>query len=196
MLPTVELLAAHRAALAVFDRAVHRIAGDWAAPTPCEDWTVRDLLNHLVAEQLWVPHLLRGETLAQVGTRYDGDMLGEKPVAAWESAAPAARAAWTEPSATTRRVHVSYGTVDAPEYGWQMTMDLAVHGWDLASALGVPAEIPEDLATQLYVEFEDQVQRWSGTGLFARPVAVGAHATPADRLVALFGRDPGWRPPA
>ena len=78
-----------------FGRHVRRAtAADlWAAPTPCTDWTVRDLVNHLTVEHLWVPPLLEGRTVAEVGDRFDGDVLGDDPAAAWEAAAAASRRA-------------------------------------------------------------------------------------------------------
>ncbi|HET6500162.1 MAG TPA: TIGR03086 family metal-binding protein [Amycolatopsis sp.] len=188
----MDLLDAHAEALHEFDLAVHRIADDrWDAPTPCTEWSVRDLVNHLVSEQLWVPPLLAGATLDEVGDRFDGDVLGEDPVGAWESASAAARAAWTEAGATGRRVHLSYGTAGAAEYGWQMVGDLAVHAWDLATALGEPQPIRADVAEELIEKFRPMMPLWQGTGLFDPPVPVPESAPGADRLVALTGRRPG-----
>ena len=49
----------------------------WALPTPCADWDVRTLVNHVVGEDLWTGPLMRGETMEEVGDRFDGDQLGE-----------------------------------------------------------------------------------------------------------------------
>ncbi|HVW40186.1 MAG TPA: TIGR03086 family metal-binding protein [Amycolatopsis sp.] len=188
----MNLLDAHGLALREFDQTVHRIEADqWDAPTPCTDWSVRDLLNHLVSEQLWVPHLLAGATLAEVGDRYDGDVLGDDPVAAWESSSKAAREAWTAPGATNRRVHLSFGESDADDYGWQMTVDLAVHAWDLAAGIGAPQPIQDDVADAVLRVIGPQVPAWQGIGIFAPPVPVADDAPAADHLVALLGRDPG-----
>ena len=69
-----------------------------------------------------------------------------------------------------RTVHLSYGDEPAEEYGWQMTTDLAVHGWDLATALGADAGIPDELATALLAYIEPQLSLWSGSSMFAEPV--------------------------
>src|ERR1700754_4225892 len=83
----MELLDAFDRALAEFDHRVHRVPdGRWGAGTPCTDWTVRDLVRHITAEHLWAPSLLRGATLAEIGDRFDGDVLGDDPVGAWEQA--------------------------------------------------------------------------------------------------------------
>jgi uncharacterized protein (TIGR03086 family) len=187
----MELLEAHGQALAVFDRAMHKVGpDDWDAPTPCADWTVRDLVNHLVVEQLWVPDMLAGRTVAEVGDRFDGDQLGDDPLRVWQESSQAARAAWLAPGAVTRTVHLSYGDERAEEYGWQMTTDLAVHGWDLATALGVDAGIPDGLAAALLGYVEPQLALWSGSSMFADPVPVPDDAAAPARLVALLGRQP------
>ncbi|MGV9292449.1 TIGR03086 family metal-binding protein [Amycolatopsis sp. NPDC003676] len=187
----MDLLAAHGSALDVFDAAVHSVgSGDWARATPCTDWSVRDLVNHLTVEQLWVPHLLAGATLDEVGTRYDGDVLGDDPLSVWEKASAAAREAWLSPGALRRTVHVSFGLVPAEEYGWQMTLDLAVHGWDLATALGRPNPVPGLLAGRLLDVLRPMIDDWQGLGLFDPPVAAGRTAAAPDRLVALLGRRP------
>jgi len=174
----------------IADRAVHQVV-DWDAPTPCSDWTTRELLNHLTAEQLWVPHLLRGETVDEVGDRHDGDVLGADPVATWERANAEAARAWRDVP-DDRTVHLSYGDSPAAEYRWQMTLDLAVHGWDLARAAGVDPQVDDGLAEALVEEFSGQVEQWRGQ-IFDTEVDVADGAPPADRLVALLGRDPGWR---
>ncbi|TNC25387.1 TIGR03086 family metal-binding protein [Amycolatopsis alkalitolerans] len=188
----MNLLDAHGEALREFDDTIHQIKDDqWDAATPCSEWTVRDLVNHLVSEQLWVPHLLAGQTLAEVGDRYDGDVLGSAPVAVWETASAAARRAWTEPGATDRQVHLSYGDDDATDYGWQMTLDLAVHAWDLARGIGAAQPIAPEVAETLLTVLGPQIEAWQGIGIFAPPVAVPGSASAAGRLLGLTGRNPG-----
>ena len=188
----MNLLDAHGIALREFDQTVHQVKPDqWDAPTACSEWSVRDLVNHLVSEQLWAPHLLAGATLAEVGDRFDGDVLGHDPVSAWESSSAAAREAWTAPGAPERRVHLSFGESDAEDYGWQMTADLAVHAWDLAAGIGTTQPIRDDLADAILRVIGPQVPAWQGMGIFDPPVPVPDDAPAADHLVALLGRDPG-----
>jgi len=52
----------------------------WLDPTPCAEWSVRELVNHVVAEELWAAPLLRGATVLEVGSQFDGDVLGEDPL--------------------------------------------------------------------------------------------------------------------
>src|SRR5512142_3482592 len=69
-----------RGAVEEFGARVRQI-GDhqWQAATPDEDWSVRDLVNHVVGEDLWAPPLLAGSTITEVGERFDGDVLGAEP---------------------------------------------------------------------------------------------------------------------
>ena len=175
----------------VFDRAVTKVGiSDWDSPTPCTEWDIKGLVSHIVGEQLWVPELLAGKTVEEVGDKFDGDILNDDPIGTWTIASQAARAAWLEPGTLDREVHLSYGDADGREYCWQMTVDLAVHGWDLATALGVSADIDDELAEAILGYVEPQISAWRGTGMFADPVPVPDDADPQSRLVAALGRRP------
>jgi uncharacterized protein (TIGR03086 family) len=172
-----------------FDRRVRAIRPDqWRNPTPCTEWDVRALVDHLVTEQLWVPLLLDGATVEDVGDRFDGDQLGDDPVAAWESASAAAREAFAAPGALRRPVELSYGRRPADGYCQEMTMDLTVHAWDLARGIGADERLDEELVREVLGFIEPQVEQLTGTGLFAAPVAVGDDVDAQTRLLALLGR--------
>src|SRR5205807_5787926 len=131
------------------------------------EWTVRDLVNHLTVEQLWVPRMvLEGATLDDVGQAYDGDHLGDDPFAAWDRASAAARAAFATPGALNRTVHLSFGDTRASAYCAQMTTDAIVHSWDLARAIGVDDKIPDGLAAAALREVRPYAAGLDKTGLF------------------------------
>ena len=187
----VELLDAFDVGLDEFGRRVHQVAdGQWQDPTPCREWSVRDLVNHLVSEHLWAPLLLRGVTLAEVGDRFDGDVLGDDPVGAWEEAAEGSYQAFHRPGALQGRVHTSMGLLPAEEYARQMTTDLAVHSWDLARGIGVSDRLDEGLVDLVYDTVLPYADTLSDSGVFAPPVPVPPEAPRQDRLVALLGRQP------
>ncbi len=178
------------AGIDAFTEKVLAIPDDrWDSPTPCTEWTVRDLVNHMTYEHRWAPHLLRGETLAQVGDRYEGDLLGDDPVGSWQRAAEESRPLWTsaDPGAT---VHVSSGTTPLQEYAEQMELDLIVHGWDLAKGAGLDERIDDALAERELTYVGPRTRGWPG--IFAAPVETSSDR-PGDRLVAQLGRDPDWR---
>jgi uncharacterized protein (TIGR03086 family) len=187
----MELMDAFLAAQSEFGRRVHKIApGQWDAPTPDSDWSVRDLVGHLVYEELWAPWVLRGATVAEVGDRFDGDNLDGDQVTAWDRAAAEARKAFSRPGALDGEVHLSYGTAPAEEYGWQMVTDRAVHAWDLARAIGDDETIDRALAATLHDRLRPHAKNLHLSGLFAKPVPIPDDADPTARLVALTGRDP------
>lgn len=168
--------------------------GHWDRPTPCSDWTVRDLVNHVVGEQRWVVPLLEGRTIADVGDGLDGDLLGQAPQEAAAAAAKAAVDAFAEPGAVERTVHLSFGDTPATEYAWQLIADHVVHGWDLAVALDADRRLDADLVVhcaQWWGHWEDT---YRSAGAIAERVDVAHDASRQDRLIASFGRDPAWSP--
>ncbi|MEU9047190.1 MULTISPECIES: TIGR03086 family metal-binding protein [unclassified Kitasatospora] len=175
-------------ALAAFDERVRLITPDqWDSPTPCADWSVRDLVNHLTGEQLWVPELLMGATIAEVGGRFDGDVLGDDPVAAWTDAAEAARQAWAVPGATELTVHLSFGDLSGQYYLDQLTTDLTIHTWDLAEGIGRRTRLPAELVDFTLGEISGYGDL-SGSGLFDPPLPVTEDASPQTHMLALTGR--------
>src|SRR6478735_4331117 len=95
-----ELITLFRRATDGFGRHVHAVSSDqWHDPTPCDDWDVRTLVNHVAVEQLWVPPLAGGSTVADIGDQLDGDQLGTDPVAAWDAAVEASLRAFEAPGA-------------------------------------------------------------------------------------------------
>ena len=173
-----------------FDDLVGRVGARWSDPTPCTEWDVRALVNHLTVEQLWVPPMLEGATIADIGARFDGDQLGEEPAARWHEAMEAASAAWAQPGALERTVHLSFGDTPASEYLVQMVADLGVHGWDLARALDEPEAIDPDTVALVLGAFEGQAEMLAASGMFAPPVPVPDGADDQTRLLCLIGRQP------
>src|SRR5689334_23031630 len=114
----------------------------WDAPTPCDDWDVRALVNHVTGEDLWTAPLLEGRTIEEVGDRFDGDLLGDSPVAAAQAAASEAAAAVADLLPGCETVHLSYGDERPEEYVWQLCADHLIHGWDLAAAIGADTTMP------------------------------------------------------
>jgi uncharacterized protein (TIGR03086 family) len=185
-----------------FPRGVAGFAGrvgqvrpeQWTAPTPCPGWDVRTLVNHLVYEQRWSVPILAGAALDEVGSRFDGDLLGDQPVAAVAEAAAAATAAAAEPGALARTVQLSFGDTPATEYLHQLFADHLIHGWDLAAAIGADRRLDPALVDFCAAWFTAREPLYRQSGVIGEPVAVGAGATAQDRLIAAFGRDPGWSP--
>ncbi|MEV5505338.1 TIGR03086 family metal-binding protein [Streptomyces orinoci] len=185
------LLARHREALDLFTERVRAIRPDqWRRGTPCSEWTVRDLVNHLTVEQLWVPPLLDGASIEEIGDSLSGDRLGKRPAAAWAEAAEAAHAAFAARGALGRTVELSYGPTGAEAYCSQMTADAIVHSWDLSRAIGAE-ERPSKALTEFAVrEFGPYAGDLSESGVFGEPVPAPPDADAWEDLLARLGRRP------
>ena len=189
----MELIAAYRSASDGFGDLVARVRPDqWARPTPCEAWTVRELVNHVVYEDRWAVPLLNGDSLSSVGSRFDGDLLGDDPVRATRDALAGATAAVSAPGALDRSVELSFGMTAADEYVRQLLAEHLVHGWDLAVAIDADRDLDGALVDEVAVWFPANEEAFRAGGAIAAAVAVPATAGPQDRLIAAFGRDPRW----
>ena len=184
---TVPMIFRH--AVAEFDARVRQI-GDhqWQAATPDEDWTVRDLVNHLVGEDLWAPLLLAGSTIAEVGDRFDGDVLGPDPRAAWTAASAAAVQAAEDEGAMDRIVHLSFGDFPGSEYTLQLFADHLIHAWDLARAIGADERLHPGLVASCASWFDSAEDAYRGAGAIAARPPVPSDADAQVVLLARFGR--------
>jgi uncharacterized protein (TIGR03086 family) len=190
-----DAVALYRATSEVFHEKVHAIRDDqWDAPTPCPDWTVRDLVNHVAVEDMWAPHLLAGETMADVGDALDGDKLGSDPVTTWDSAVAQARRSVSAPGAAESTVHLSYGDDRASAYLMQLATDHLIHAWDLASAIGADQHLPDHLVQACADWFTEVEPMMRAAGAIGPRPPVADDADAQTRLLAAFGRRAGdWR---
>jgi uncharacterized protein (TIGR03086 family) len=180
----------------LFRRAVERFgepvdaipADGWTGPTPCLEWNVRDLVNHLVSECRWVPPLFAGATIAEVGDALDGDLLGEDPVGAWREAGAGAVASISAPGAMERMVHLSFGDVEGSRYVGDLVSDLTVHRWDLARAIGADERLDADLVRASWDHLSPMAEAWRSAGAFGDAVEVADGADRQTKLLGLTGR--------
>lgn len=166
--------------------------GQWGDPTPCADWDVRELVNHVAGEGLWAEELLSGRTIEEVGGRLDGDLLGDAPGDAARAAADTGVDAVTRLLPQRETVQLSYGEENAEEYVWQIAADHLIHGWDLAAATGGDTRMDDDLVAEVADWFAEREELYRGAGAVGGQVALNGEAR--HDLLARFGRDEGWAP--
>ena len=185
-----ELLELFQRAQAQFTDRVDAVAPDQWEDEALPEWTVADLVAHLITEMLWVPPLLAGEPYAE-GRFPDGttDLLGDDAFTSWESAADDALSAFAEDDAMIRTVHLVRGPTPASVYAEELIADLTVHAWDLARAIGADTELDGELVTAALVVGQ-RLPEEGVTGMFDPPVDTSKAATPQQRLLARFGRRP------
>lgn len=167
--------------------------GAWDAPTPCSEWDVRALVNHVAGEDAWTVPLMHGSTIAEVGDSLDGDLLGEQPVEAARRSADDALAVVAEKLPSGGTVHLSYGEEDSAEYVRQLAADHLVHAWDLAAATGGDRELDEDLVLEVATWFAEREDLYRAGGAIGPRVDLSGDAQ--TELLAGCGRDARWTPP-
>src|SRR5438876_1809033 len=185
----LDLPEAHGRALESTRRYVAQVeTGQWGDPTPDEEWNVRDLVNHIVEGNYWVTPLMGGKTIDEVGDRYDGDLLGDDPLAAYEQSAKQADAAVRAPGALQAACAVSYGPVPGEVYAGHRFIDVLIHGWDLAKATGQDTTLDPELVEACWAVVEPQKDLLAGSGAFGGDHDIPAGASRQVQLLAVLGR--------
>jgi uncharacterized protein (TIGR03086 family) len=160
---------------------------DWDAATPNPGWTVRDLVNHVVGGNRRYVLLLGGAATADVERLRDMDHLGVDPVGAFDRTAAAVAAVFREPGALQRTVHHRKGDRSGDDLLTMRILEHALHGWDLATAIGADTRIAPDVVSALLERATpDLIAR---SGYPPAPDAADEHAvSPQQRLLDLTGR--------
>ena len=179
----------HRRAVEEFGARIRAVADDqWQLPTPCSDWNVRQLVNHLVYENRWTVPLMGGSTIAEVGDRYEGDLLGDDPKGAWAESSAEAVAAVQADGALDRTVDLSSGPTAATEYVNQLYADHLIHAWDLARAVGADERLDPELVESCAGWFAKMEPHYRAAGAIGERPEVPPGADAQTTLLASFGR--------
>ncbi|MCW2786446.1 MAG: hypothetical protein JWP74_2963 [Marmoricola sp.] len=154
-------------------------ATDLDASTPCEEWDVRTLMNHMLQTQQYFVGAARGEDASPPGPN-PPDVLGGDPAAAFRDARE-----------ETLEVFGADGVVEktGPSLGIAAS-DQLLHGWDLARATGQDATMPDGLAEAAYEIVHGAFTDDQRKGVFGPEISVPDSASAQDRYLAYTGRDP------
>lgn len=163
----------------------------WTAPTPCTEWNVRALVNHVVGANRRYTMLLHGANAGEVDATRTVDHLGHDPVASFVTTAAGLDAALREPGALARTAHHPAGERTGAQLLEMRVLDVAVHTWDLARAIGADESLDPDVAA-FALTLQDTFEAARELGSFApRPSKTPAHLSAQGRLLHLLGRRPG-----
>lgn len=161
----------------------------WTRTTRCcPDWTIHDLVNHVVNESAWLPPLLGGETIADVGDRFDGDLLAGDAAGAWRRASSDALESIAQPGALERTVELSSGPTTGAKYVAQVLSDQIIHTWDLATSIDADPVLDPALVAFAKQTLEPLAEMWRSAGVLGPPLEVADDADDQTRLLALLGR--------
>lgn len=165
-------------------------------PTPCEEFSVAMLLNHL----LGLAFAFTSTAKKEHGPHTDDPPVAPAPEVdpQWRTLLPARldalAAAWSEPAAWEGEGTAGGVTLPGEVMALVALNEVAIHGWDLARATGQDYELPSEIvAVLLEFDGQDADDEAARAGIYG-PVVQVAGASPQDRLIGITGRDPNWRP--
>jgi len=152
---------------------------------------LREVIAYHAYDDAWVPDMLAGRTMEEVGTvRFDGDLLGPDPRAAFATIVDTACAAARTVGDLDATVHCSFGDYPVREYLWQINGFRGLRAHDIAEVIGVDSRLPDDLVQGLWDEISPHAEEWRTIGVFPAAVPVSDDAPLQDRLLGLTGRTP------
>lgn len=122
-----------------FIAAIHD--DQWSLPTPCAEWNLRQLVNHVLYGTFWIKDIFDGKTVEQVGDKYDGDLIGQDAVTAYDAAVASTKTTVLQPGAMEKVCHLRWGDTQGADYCRSMFIDILIHGWDIGKALGKDPEL-------------------------------------------------------
>lgn len=152
------------------------------APTPCDGWSVRDVVEHLIGNNVWIVTGLGGTAPAAA----------DDPRVTYRTTADALTSTFADDDLLTKPFSLGgFGTFPAGIALGVHVADVVVHGWDIATATGAEVTVDDDLATaaiEVVLSFPESA--WGPGGAFSHKIELPADAPAMDRLLGLCGRDP------
>jgi uncharacterized protein (TIGR03086 family) len=189
-------VSANRAMVAVVsaiapDQWGMRMPADFASSYRPEIPTMREVINYHAYDDAWVPDMLAGRTMDEVGRdKFDGDLLGDDPKGSYRRIAATASEAAAATDDLDRVVHCSFGDYSVGEYFWQVNWFRTIRAHDLAKVIGCPLELPPELVQAVFDQIAPNADLWRTLGVFGPAVPVADGAPLLDRLLAMCGRQP------
>ena len=159
-------------------------------PTPCANWKVRDVMNHIIGGNHFFAGIVSGEPLP---TGDAPDLVGDDPATAYAQGAKVALEAWRQPGATDRTLTMPFGDLPGTMVLGLHFVDHLVHSWDIAKATGQETALDPELAETAYGMMKGTIPEQFRTGdaaPFGPEVPCAEDAPTLERLVAYLGRRP------
>ncbi|TFC13234.1 hypothetical protein E3O19_12220 [Cryobacterium algoritolerans] len=162
--------------------------GDWSRT---KNPSLRDILADHARDEAWLPAVLAGRTIAEVGDDYAGDLLGDDPIGAYDRLGDLATTAVSADLDPEKTVHLSYGDFPLADYLQHMSIYRAFQAWSIAKLIGLDYTMPAPLVENLWEQIGPEIPAWREMGVFGPEVDV---APDADRETQLLGKTGYWVP--
>lgn len=179
-----------KAATDHFGAVLGRVEPDqYELATPCTEWSVVQLVDHVVVGARWAGMILRGADGRAALAQILSTPLSDDRRVDWLAAGAEQLAAFADPGALERTVAHPIGPTPARAFLHLRVGDLVVHAWDLAHAVGGDERLPSDLVAAALLGFEARAGELAATGVFGAGPAAGERSTdPQQRLLQITGR--------
>jgi hypothetical protein len=153
--------------------------------------TMREIINYHAYDDAWVPDMLAGRTMAEVGVdAFSGDLLGHMPRQRFAAIVDRACAAAGAVSDLDAVVHLSFGDFSVREYFWQINNFRTLRSIELARIFSQAVDVEPELVQGVLDEISPHIEEWRKIGVFPEPIAVPHDAPLLDRLLGMTGRQP------
>ncbi len=156
-------------------------------PTPCADFDVRALLDHVMEGNHRFTAIANGVPARPAPT---ADVERDGVLAPFRESADAVGAAWRDPAVLERTVRLPIGDVPGAYALRIHTVEAIVHGWDLAKATGQPTELDPQLYEAAWQASKDVGEHLRGEGRPFGPAVNIQSGSDTERLMAWLGRQP------
>jgi uncharacterized protein (TIGR03086 family) len=163
---------------------------DWRRLTPCSEWDVCALVNHVVGANVRYQLLLHGAPTEQVEALRTVDHLGDDALASFVATADGVVACFHEDGALERVTHHATGDRTGRELWSMRVLDTAIHGWDLARAIGADETLDDDVVAFLFAYTADLDLGPQQCAFALADADVPRNASPQDQLLHRLGRHP------
>jgi uncharacterized protein (TIGR03086 family) len=178
----------------------YRMVGDWTADrfaavrheqmddaTPCRDWSVHDVMRHVIDGNLRFTAALSGSA-ERPGP--EDDVVGDDAGVSYRRSVDGVVAGWQTDGAAERSMTLSAGEMPAAVVLAIMMTEQMLHGWDVARATGQDTTLDPELVTMADAIIRPAVESGLAETAYDAPLAVADDASPQERLLALTGRRP------
>ena len=191
----MDALDALRIARQEFGSRLQQVAADqWELPTPCPEWSVNQLVNHMLLGTRMGVQLLTGVSREEVMAGLDDDLVAASsdPMADFEELADKMHAAFAGPGGLQGTVPHPMGDIPRMQFIGFRIGDYATHAWDLAQAIGADTDLDPGVVQYMWDDIQPMAAMLSQTGMFGDGPSgdVGEDAPLQTRYLDLVGRRP------
>ncbi len=178
-----------------FESRLRQVGHDqWDLPTPCSEWTVRDLVNHILLGTRMTVELLDGTSKDEVISRLGDDLMNnnDDPVGSFVGLAGQMRQGFAADGGLEGTVDHPMGELPRTTFIGFRILDNATHAWDLARATGAPETLDGDLVQRMWDDIQPMAGGLGDLGIFGDSASgtIGDDAPLQVRFLDLVGRSP------